>query len=238
MTDDELLALIRADATPAAVGVAIAARHHAELDERATVASMMAATGFSKATVYRGRAWLDEHAPGWRAGMTLAGPGREAAPQAAPATSNGHHPAALAVRPTRARAQNADLAAVEAPVGPPPAWRVVLAELVAAMRGRRSWDLYRDVYAPAADRMLAEGDLGDLIALTVDYLERVTGDDVDTDERKRLAKLVRSHGKAALFGLSEAVPRTDTQTVAEYVRYATTVAANVRARIREGETDG
>lgn len=120
-------------------------------------------------------------------------------------------------------------------VAPAPTWRKALAQQMGRVAGRKSWDLYREAYGPAADVVLNYGEMGDLVALVVDYVEAVTGEDLEGTERSRVAKLTRNYGKSALYALSEAVHRTDDQTVAEYVRYATAVCKNTAAKVRARE---
>lgn len=125
-----------------------------------------------------------------------------------------------------------------AQVAPTPTWRRAISEQMIRLQGRKSWDMYADVYSPAADIVFHYGEIGDLIAITIDFLEAVTGEEIDTPERSRIAKLVRAEGKAALYGLGEAVHRVDTQTVPEYVRYAVAVCKKVNRSVRTRESNG
>lgn len=246
MDDAELLALIR-EHHPGPVVAAIVVAHRA--GRGGSTGGLIEATGYTKSGVLKGVRWLDDHAPAWRNGagdlkvtvmpllelgslaeaeaphvevelVTLADVElvddaiRESAPPSAPAR--------------RTRAPRAS--------GPVP-WRAYLHEREVAMEGRRSWDLYRDIYGPAANRLFAEGCIGDLVALTIDYVENVTGDEADNAEKKRIAQVVHKHGKAALHGLHEAIGHTEDMTVGTYVKYALAVCKNTTTRLRNEEAD-
>jgi hypothetical protein len=114
---------------------------------------------------------------------------------------------------------------------PPPLGEAVAAH-AAGLAGARSWDLYADVYAPAADVCFASGDIGELIALTVNYLEQETGAKLERADRSRVAQMVRRHGKTALYAFREAMPRVDVQTVPEFCKCATAVASRTAYKIR------
>lgn len=106
----------------------------------------------------------------------------------------------------------------------PPPWTVALAHYADINTGRRSWDLFADVYGPAYDLARAEG-ISEAIALCVHFLETIDGEPLDARGRKLVAQLVRMNGKAALYGLAQAVGVTETDGMRDRYRYARVVAA-------------
>ncbi|MCP4348668.1 MAG: hypothetical protein GY795_24585 [Desulfobacterales bacterium] len=116
------------------------------------------------------------------------------------------------------------------------AWRKPVGSRLAALQGRRSWDLYTDVYAPAWDEMMAAGGTpGDAVALVCSFVETARGKPLDEMERGLVAKLVRLYGKAALYGMREAMGRTNDETARDWYRYGSQVARRTVAEIRRGE---
>jgi hypothetical protein len=201
------------------------------------------ATGYSEASVHNARRWLDRMMPDWR------GPGTET-PMLAPAPLDSDKgscisgpdpepalelevadlPVAEIVDDEPAPAKTRKLA-VSRSRGPEP-WREYVGERMVGLNGKRSWDLYADVYSPVADRLVAESKVNDLIAITLDYLAAVTGDEIESTDRARVAQLVRKHGKAALHGMNEAIGRTEDLDVGARVRYASAVCKRTMAQIR------
>jgi len=205
----------------------IAMDHLARAGHETTVEKLIEATGYSRSAIYRSRAWLDQHIPAWR-GV----PSEDTSePQDGPLG-----PASLAPVPTAIGRALTPACGIPAALRPVPIWKQAVVRHQQDVVGRRSWDLYLDVYSPAADEVFAAGDIGELIALTAHYVEAATGTTPDAAERKRVAALVRSHGKAALHGLREALMRTDDHTFPEMCRYATAVAQATHAKLRTRDT--
>lgn len=261
--DDQVLEHVRSEHRPSAATLAvISALRVLQRDGRPfTLAALAELTGYGKSQLHTARAWLDAHAHGWR-DENDGGGGLDAAPVVAapespaevaspaevpspapveplellPATPPAPRLLALGRAPTNGNGTHAEVEVVE-PAPPPALWRSALAEAMLATVGRKSWDAYTDLYSPAADAVLEAGQLGDLIALTVDYLESITGESIDSDQRKRVAQLVRSHGKAALYGLREALPRVENVVPEDYLRYATVVCQQTVAKKRSQEAN-
>lgn len=208
--DRAILAAYRegARATANAMAVVLAYRVLAREGTEPTVNAIARETGLQPRHACSARAWLDEHAPGWR--WTA---GVDPAPEV-------QAPLVLVPPPLPANTEM-------------PPWRIALARARETINGRRSWDLYADVYAKAADDVFAHGQIGDLIALTVDYLEQSTDDDLSGPERRRVAELVRNYGKTALYAIHEALPRAEGGTKA-MLTYANVVAKSTLNKIRNG----
>jgi hypothetical protein len=166
-------------------------------------------TGLNRSAVGRALAWLAAEAPDWNG--------------CAQAQLEFARPPAVLVR-RRA-----------VPSGALPPWRLALADAQRSVNGSRSWDLYADLYSPAADALFARGQLDDLVALAVSYVEQATGDELDTRERGRVAQLVRAYGKASLFGLHEALPRAGGGGLDAMTRYANAVCKSTVRKIRQSE---
>lgn len=241
MTDDEILARIAEGASPSGAQLAVLI---AWRSGHGTVEKIQAVTGYGRSTVYNARKWLDENMVGWRGNGTRA----EGSPaEIAQATAQAEivaelvpHPelidvAAPAEIPVAEHAVEVaeDVIAAVATTSTVPVWRRALADAAAAHVGEKSWDAYRHLYGPAADVCIAEGAVGDLIALAADYWEVVTEDELDQRARKQVAVLIRNYGKAGLYGLNQAIGRTDTFAMSDHFRYATVVAQNVVKRADE-----
>ncbi len=111
-------------------------------------------------------------------------------------------------------------------------WRDCLARHRNAVAGSRTWDLYRDIYSPAADELFAGGAMNDLIGLTIDYIVTVKGTKLTGAERARVSQVVRMHGKAMLYGYHEALARVDDVGINAATTYATAVARSAHHKIR------
>lgn len=252
-SDSEILAVFRKDKPnyPALAAI-IGARWLAEHGEPFTMTALSRVTGCQKSTLYAAKPWLDKWFPDWPQGdpdptVPLAlvethraqraiERARPRPPKPKPA------PAPVEIIPAPAQLFVPESVAVALPAmngaKPPALWRQALAEAMIRHAGARSWDLYEDAYSVAANRVLAEiadGEqgIGELIALSVDYLETVTGDAIDGEDRKLIALLVRSHGKAALHALKESIGIADATCVRDYWRYARRICERNVARIRE-----
>lgn len=220
-------ALLEAALSPAALAVALAVRVLTAEGTTPTVPKVQHLTGYGRTAVYDARAelrrrWPDEY------------PAPHGSGTAESATPDGP---IERTTPGQAVVPRLDKAALMLPgvvdVAPAPRtgltlWREALAAATVPLDGARSWDAY-DVYASAWDQVLAavgpEADpFPEVIALAIDYCERMTGEQVD---RKKVALLIRQFGKAGLFGLSKALGTTDGDTDRDRYRYARAVAARV-----------
>jgi hypothetical protein len=173
-----------------------------------TVEEVMRATGYAKSTVYRCRTEL-----------------------LAIATAH-EHTDQLAL----------ELPLERLPVVPDkpglPVWQAALAERMPALEGRRSFDVYRDLFAPAFDQCKLAS-VGDCIAITVAFVEYLDGEPLGTDDRALVAKLVRRFGKAAMYGLAQALGVTREDDGKDRYRYARQVAQRtveeITAKVHEKE---
>jgi hypothetical protein len=87
----------------------------------------------------------------------------------------------------------------------------------------RAWDMYRDVIAPAYDEV--HDDISECIGLVCAFVETITGEPLDTTARALIARGVRMHGKAIVYGFDQALTHvTDASDVGTMFRYATAVA--------------
>lgn len=234
--DAELLALNRSGVRPpAAVWAVLAAiRDVSNSRDTLTIGLLMEHTGYDRATVYRAREWLDESAPGWRGAAEVV---------ATNGNGNGHKPGvALELAPVAAVEVLPPLAPAPSITPPKQAgpkwltWRDCLDRAHQAVTGKRTWDLFHDIYSPTADELFEKGSIGDLIALTVHYAETVIGGKVTAGERKRIAQVVRIHGKAIIYGMQEGLARTDEPGCAGAITYATAVAQSTHRKIRAKES--
>lgn len=230
-TDRELL---EAQVRPATVAVALAVRVLEAEGVRPTVAKVMDLTGYGRSAVYDARAELRHHWPDQY-------PHQHGSGTAESAQVDGP--------PDRTPARRLDPAALILPgtaVEPAPRqgltpWREALASCALPLNGSRSWDAY-DIYAVAwdalPDMIPPEADptnavlVGNQIALTADYVERMTQEHVD---RAKVGLLVRQFGKAALYGLSKALGVTEHDTDQDRYRYARAVAGRVVEDLRSAE---
>jgi hypothetical protein len=115
-------------------------------------------------------------------------------------------------------------------------WRHAVEQRLEAVKGARTWDLYADVYGPAADIAREHGGgIGELIALTVHMVGTIRGEKVTGGERARISQLVRFHGKVVLFAIAEAIPRVDDPSISAVIRYAAVVCRTSHQRIRAGQ---
>lgn len=224
---DAELAAARLTASALAVALGLRALEHA--GQAKTVEALMRLTGYGQSQVYEARALLKGRWPDlYRTNGTR--DDSDQALSAAPESDSGQ--AELVKVPTTGTpGLRAPRLADRHVDGPAPTWKRCLAERALAANGR-SWDLYDAVYAPAWDAVLEatkdqpEPPYGDLIALTVHYVETVDGLELDAAARKQVAMLVRSHGKAALYGWTKALGITDHEPTARF-RYARQVAERV-----------
>lgn len=239
--DVELLAASRAgNAPPASVWAVVAALR--QLDEAGNpapkVAEIAERTNLDGSTIHRAREWLDRSLPGWRGGTPAPGDHNGA-------STNGHRPAVVELAPVAATvpAPRATSSAPAIPgasaIKPSLVWRNAVAERMAAVQGAKTWDLYVDIYGPAADAARdAGGSINDLIALAVHMLETIRNVKVTKTERGRIAQLVRLHGKAVLLGIAEAIPRVADDDVGAILRYATAVCRSTHRKIRTAQQEG
>lgn len=244
--DAELLSSTRAGTRPPASvwAVVAAARQITAAGKSLTTEGLGECTGLDRATLYRARGWLDEHLPEWRP------------EQASPPQANGHkgprpeeehapaEPTGIAIpvevvgvdEPAPvAIPQRVALAPPSTNGAPCLVWRDVLSRHRDAVTGRRTWDLFVDIYSPAADEVFADGNLGDLIALTLDYVKVVHGGDLTGAERTRIAKIVRMYGKAVIHGMQEAMSRIDSPGLGPAITYGAAVAQATHRKIRHTE---
>lgn len=113
----------------------------------------------------------------------------------------------------------------------PIAYRAVLEKRQAEVAGRRSWDAYRDVFAPAYDDVRAlTPDPAEAIAVVVAYVEYVLGIEPPPQLRALIARGVRAHGKAMLYGYSEATQRVVSEDPLDIHKYALGVVRRVVSR--------
>jgi len=114
----------------------------------------------------------------------------------------------------------------------PAYYRAAIRARLEVVNGRRSWDAYRDVFAPAYDDCrAATGDVMECIAVAVAMVEWVLGEPPPAQLRTLIARGVRTHGKAILYGYNEALARIDnTDDPTAMHRYALAV---VRRIVRE-----
>lgn len=231
--DAELLSSTRAGTRPPASvwAVVAAVRQITAAGKSLTTEGLGECTGLDRATLYRARAWLEEHHPTWRPD--------------APATTghtngNGHAPGVELVPTAPATVEVLELKTQT--ITPPTragsrqlVWVDALDRAKAAVNGRRTWDLFVDIYSPAADELFEKGSIGDLIALTVNYVETVIDGKVTGAERARIAKVVNLHGKAILYGMQEGLARTEGPGCSGAITYAVAVARSTHRKIRENE---
>lgn len=225
---DAELAASRLTASALAVALGLRALEHA--GQAKTVEALMRLTGYSQTQVYEARAVLKGRWPdkfpnnGQDSGHVPPDQGFSGEPE----SHSGQ--AELGIVPIRGglRARASGV-----PDKPAPVWKRCLAERALDSSNGRSWDVYTDCYAPAWDAVLEatkddpEPPYGDLIALTVHYIETVDGSALGDDKaRGQVAKLVRSYGKAALYGWSQALGITDDDSTTRF-RYARQVAERV-----------
>lgn len=107
-----------------------------------------------------------------------------------------------------------------------PRWRAALERRTTTdLAGRRSWDLYADLFSPTYDDLLDDADAGvaECIGLVCGFVEYVTGEALDSEARKLVAQGVRRHGKAMLYGLDQAIGTTE-DNPRQWYRYALAVA--------------
>lgn len=119
--------------------------------------------------------------------------------------------------------------------GNPPAWQAVIGRRLAELDTTGSWDLldpYVDAWDEIHDMVPSSTAMGNLIALTCDYVSQVTGEAPPEQDRSRIAMLVRQHGKAVLLGYSKALGTTQDETPEARFRYARGV---INRFIREQE---
>lgn len=119
-----------------------------------------------------------------------------------------------------------------------PTYKAALADGMAKLEGRRSFDVYRELFAPAYDVCRIAG-MGDCIAVVVAFVEYIDGETPSAADRDLIAKLVRQFGKAALYGLAQAIGVTNEETGRDRYRYARQVAkhtvAKITAKVHEKE---
>lgn len=127
--------------------------------------------------------------------------------------------------------------------GPPviPLWRqAVMSRMTAlAANGRpQSWNLAADVYLPAYSEIQSApgGDIGECIALAVDYVETIDDEKLNQTDRGLVAKLIRKYGKVGLFALDVAIGVTDEDDGRDRFRYARQVAAAKLEELRARRT--
>lgn len=210
MMDPSDLQLAQADLPAGALRVALALRC---IGERATVERIMALTGLPRSTVYDARNHLRR-----RFGSQ---------------SEDSERPSEIS-EPPRSTAMRQYVAA-----GGPlpmddraPAWKSALNERAIELAGRRSWDAWADVYAPAWDTLArSTAQPGEFVALAVNYVETVDGFELTGDERALVARLIRSYGKAGLYGLHRACGVSD-ETPRDRYRYARRVAERTLADLR------
>lgn len=97
----------------------------------------------------------------------------------------------------------------------PPPWLVTLSPKLEAIDTTGTWDLigaFADAWDTINDTFPPDQTMGNLIALTCDYIERVIGEKLLPEDRGRVAMLVRKHGKAALLGYDRALGATEDET--------------------------
>lgn len=106
-------------------------------------------------------------------------------------------------------------------------------------QGRRSFDVYREVFSPAYDTVLNDPDIdehervGRLIGMACDYIAYVDGVRVEPEERRLVAKMVRQYGKAAMYGYSKALGVVEGGRVDRF-RYARVVAQRAVREMTDG----
>lgn len=106
-------------------------------------------------------------------------------------------------------------------------YRVAIRKRVAALAGRRSWDVYREVFAPAYDDVVAAtGDALECVAVVLAFVEYVLGEPPPAQLRALIGRDVRAFGKSALYGYDQALAAGVEDPMAIH-RYALTVARRV-----------
>lgn len=149
----------------------------------------------------------------------------------------------MPTRPSRPAGPSAGTPALfDLPAAPvrlrPARYHQVLTERAAALAGRRSWDLWHDLFGPAYDQVLAEtGDVSECVAVTVAYAESVLGGPADPRLRALIGRAVRTHGKAGAYGYREALDRLDGDNPADLHRYALAVARRVTRDLNNSSPD-
>lgn len=227
LTDDELLGAETVRGAPLAVAIAARALASGGIDP--SVPAICERTGYSRSQVYDARKVLDAAFPGWRSAPPEPSTNGSGPPDQPGPTEQTTLPI-QAPEPERATLA---ILQVQAP------WQIAVSEKMAENAGRRSWDLYADVYAPAWDLMLGHHQdeetsaVGSCIAIAVHYLETVEARPLTDGERALIARLVRQYGKVSLYALSRAVGATETMDVRAYYRYARAVAERINQGLQE-----
>lgn len=106
---------------------------------------------------------------------------------------------------------------------PPPLWQQAVTNAAANVDITKSRDLFHEVFAPAYD--VVRGEIGECIGLAAGYVETATGERLSNDDRKKIALLVRTYGKAGVFGIHQALGITETST--DLLRYARATATRI-----------
>lgn len=103
-------------------------------------------------------------------------------------------------------------------------WKVALSQHAGKIEKAKSFDAMQPFMAAWDD--LWEMDLpataraGNAIALTIAYIEFVTGEPLEARHRAMVAKTVRQHGKVALFAWDKALFATESDTPRDRMAYA------------------
>lgn len=221
-TDAELAA---ARLPGAALAVALGVRALAAEGHKPTIEKLVTLTGYSRSQVYEARNVLQGRWPTEYPQVRALPSGTPDTSARIPHTESGQ--ADTGITPTT----NGHGSLLRGPRTEDVAvWKRCVGARAITVNGR-SWDAYDNVYAPAWDDVLEATDpavipWGDLIALAAHYVEHMTGEKPDDAARKQVAMLVRGYGKAALYGLSQAMGITADDPTDRF-RYARQVAGRV-----------
>lgn len=106
----------------------------------------------------------------------------------------------------------------------PAYYRTAIAARITALEGRRSWDAYRDVFAPAYDdTQEAMHDVVENVAVAVAMVEWLLGEPPPPALRTLIDRGVRAHGKAILYGYNAALAVVVSDDPTAIHRYALAV---------------
>lgn len=116
-----------------------------------------------------------------------------------------------------------------------PQWREILSEHLQPLQGKASYDLLA-AYRAAGKQIIDNGEVdnhGGLVALTVDYVTRLTGDPPGERVRGMIAKTVARNGLIALAGWDKAIQATEEDSDRDRMAYATAVVNRMITELKE-----